>query len=1380
MKRTMITLFLVGVFVISHAKTNYDISFRDIILEYNQPQTSFIFSGSFSSYDYHRAEEDLNTLLTETYGIECAYAYVEAAEGMPGKTHVEIYLCDNNYSPTPRVYHIECHLFYFTLIHKGLTIQDANISKSGSLVEGNANVIFNNQLDVGYYLYCNGSLIQEIPCWGGGVLKSIPVTQDGIYTLEGYVLDQESSEHPYYMIQGPVALSGSVSFFDHLTPFGGTISGPDWYFRGGTNTVAVIGTSGGSGGPSGSNYSYSWERRNGSNWETIPNQTDVNYIVNVTGQSTDIYLRRKVTKSGRIAYSNVHKISSKTTSSVYANLNSITKTAYTSENEADQMQSIEYFNGLGRLMQVVQVGATPTRADLVSHQEYDAFGRESNSWLPVPAVQNNGAFISINNYINLTSDTYEGDLAPYSKTFYEPSPLNRIEQQFGPGHVWYNNSGSVKTNYMTNIAGNDTLNCIYYTISDPDTQSISLTNVRNYHSNELYVTRIEDEDGGVQFHFKDKLDNLILVRQLERKVNGRRFADIYYVYDVFNNLRIVLPPLASEQLIYGSTWSSSSTAFLSDYAYLYKYDGRGRCIAKKLPGVSWTYFIYDHADRKIFSQDGEQRGRNQWYFVIPDVFGRESLIGLCSNSFNPFNNPLDNIVVNAQRDLSMDISKGYRVNGISLSTPVVLTANYYDDYAFKVQDGAILYTSTNSIFRFEVLPDFDIEHSSAVGLPTGRISARLTGTGSNISADYDCVVMYYDNEERLIQTRSTNHLGGYDNTFIAYNFIGQPTRKRHIHSASGQTTQNELYTYSYDHARRLLIVRHKLNNADEIILTDNEYDELGRLKKNRRNGRVGLTTSYTYNIRSWIQDMFNAHFVQNLSYTSSGNIRIQEWQQSGKTRKYEFSYDPLSRLVSSSCVGDGNYGTNYTYDKQGNITSLSRWGNTGANTYGLIDDLVMTYHGNQLTKVEDMGTTPNLSSSADFRNGSTSSVEYTYDANGNMTKDLNKGISNIQYNSLNLLSSLTISNGFGSATNTYVYSSTGSKLSVSKNDFNTVFRTDYVGNMIYENGVFKHLLVDGGYYQAGAYYFYTQDHLGNNRIVANQNADVVQSTQYYPFGMAYADGTGQSVQPYKYNGKELDGDRGLNWYDYDARYTDVALGRFTTMDPHAENYYSWSPYVYVGGNPMKCIDPTGMDWYSYIDKNGKTKYEWNADIRSQKDLDKIRKDATYLNRTYTQNDTYYSLLGDKYNLNTYDAKIIQKMEESLLNFYDELSSIYNEQRGVSEDIRHDKLTDFDIGLYKDGDFIYHEFDYQGATVYYYRIGPEMENKGKFREWGSDDYYRANKNRNAGNMKSGYPVDFIRTRGNAKDGARYPETIKMIFPTSASKANFYNNVRRAIK
>ena len=129
--------------------------------------------------------------------------------------------------------------------------------------------------------------------------------------------------------------------------------------------------------------------------------------------------------------------------------------------------------------------------------------------------------------------------------------------------------------------------------------------------------------------------------------------------------------------------------------------------------------------------------------------------------------------------------------------------------------------------------------------------------------------------------------------------------------------------------------------------------------------------------------------------------------------------------------------------------------------------------------------------------------------------------------------------------------------------------------MNYENGPLKCILVDGGYIENGQSHFYLQDHLRNNRVVAKSDGTVIQTNHYYPYGMSFAEGTFADKQPYKYNGKELDTENGLNLYDYDARQMETALGCFTSVDPMAEKYYNWSPYTYCLGNPLKYIDPDG-------------------------------------------------------------------------------------------------------------------------------------------------------------------------------------------------------------
>ncbi len=201
----------------------------------------------------------------------------------------------------------------------------------------------------------------------------------------------------------------------------------------------------------------------------------------------------------------------------------------------------------------------------------------------------------------------------------------------------------------------------------------------------------------------------------------------------------------------------------------------------------------------------------------------------------------------------------------------------------------------------------------------------------------------------------------------------------------------------------------------------------------------------------------------------------------------------------------------------------------------------------------------------------------TYDHNGNLTRDLNKGITEIKYNCLNLPSRITFSDG---STAAYTYSAAGDKLGVRHVTANSNVYEAYCGNFIYRAGSLKRVLVDGGYLTLSGgtkYHFYLTDHLGNNRVVVNAGGTVEQVNHYYPYGGLTGESTGGSVQPYKYNGKELKRTAGLDLYDYGARWMDGALGRFTTMDPLCEKYYGISPYMYCSANPINRIDPDGRD-----------------------------------------------------------------------------------------------------------------------------------------------------------------------------------------------------------
>ena len=322
-------------------------------------------------------------------------------------------------------------------------------------------------------------------------------------------------------------------------------------------------------------------------------------------------------------------------------------------------------------------------------------------------------------------------------------------------------------------------------------------------------------------------------------------------------------------------------------------------------------------------------------------------------------------------------------------------------------------------------------------------------------------------------------------------------------------------------------------------------------------------------------------------------------------------------------INTNRFSENVTcYDKNGNIKTLQRYGQTSSSGYGLIDNLTYTLSGNQLNRVDDAVTASAYNNGFEFKNGASAANEYTYDANGNLTKDSNKGITLIQYNVLNLPGSITFSDG---SVITYTYGADGIKLRTVHKIGGTTTTTDYCSNVIYENNTAKLLLTEEGYVSLNdnKYHYYLKDHQGNNRVVINQSGGVDETNHYYPFGGVFA-GT-NNVQSYKYNGKELDSKKGLNWYDYGARHYDAALGRWHVADPMSELRIPNSGYSYVGNNPINKVDLDGMldDW---VEDRHKLIY-WDSNAVSQATT---KQGETYLGKVVVDfSGSRYEKLGEK-------------------------------------------------------------------------------------------------------------------------------------------------------
>ena len=399
------------------------------------------------------------------------------------------------------------------------------------------------------------------------------------------------------------------------------------------------------------------------------------------------------------------------------------------------------------------------------------------------------------------------------------------------------------------------------------------------------------------------------------------------------------------------------------------------------------------------------------------------------------------------------------------------------------------------------------------------------------------------------------------------------------------------------------------------------------------------TLNYAYNIRSWLTNINDVSalgedmFALGLGYTSGdnpqynaekpsrsfgidfivfrassksyknrrfftfrdGNIAAMQWATKDfGANTYNFDYDGANRITEALFSGSGQHNTSYTYDKNGNIESLTREGrHGGSNLYGDIDNLTYTYQGNQLQSVNDISY--GAYQADGFKdNGSFEPIEYTYDDNGNLLTDLNKSLSISKYNHLNLPEQLNLNPPQHYYEISYLYSATGQKLHKATHiDFTPATTTDYVGSFIYHDDQLQSILtqegrvvVNGSSYE---YQYFLKDHLGNTRVTFNSGG-IIQEDSYYPYGMNMA-GLSESSgidlpNKFLYNGKELQDDFGLDWYDYGARFYDAVLGRWHVVDPMSEIARRWSSYQYAYNNPIRFIDPDGMmvDEYEFNSK----------------------------------------------------------------------------------------------------------------------------------------------------------------------------------------------------
>src|SRR6202165_3375331 len=467
---------------------------------------------------------------------------------------------------------------------------------------------------------------------------------------------------------------------------------------------------------------------------------------------------------------------------------------------------------------------------------------------------------------------------------------------------------------------------------------------------------------------------------------------------------------------------------------------------------------------------------------------------------------------------------------------------------------------------------------------------------------------FYDEKAKPLQLQSDNEKGGLESVSTRYDFEGKPLSSYQVHQ-NPQSTAGVLRVLTlmdYDAQERLLAVKKQVNNTGTPRITvQNEYDELGQLKtKHLGTGLQDL--AYEYNIRGWLtamnKDYVNSgsgagRFGQTLSYDHgfshqqyNGNIAGVQWRSAGdgEARAYGFDYDNVNRLLKAdftqytSSAWNNSAGVDFSmqmgdgadpataYDQNGNIRQMWQKG-LKLQSSDWIDKLTYTYlpNSNRLQNVLDYKNDP-ATRLGDFRTSAlhpqktqkdneaaaqgtvdlTTITDYSYDVNGNMTRDLNKDIATpdnqdgIVYNFLNLPAQVQIKKDGSSSkgTITYVYDAGGTKrqkivtennVSVSYNGqsytSNVKTTTSYEGAFIYEgkyydNNSLAALNVEDQLQFFGheegrirptadpanpfVYDYFLKDHLGNVRMVLTEE----QKTDAYPAAtMETAQGTAEEA-----------------------------------------------------------------------------------------------------------------------------------------------------------------------------------------------------------------------------------------------------------------------------
>ncbi len=802
----------------------------------------------------------------------------------------------------------------------------------------------------------------------------------------------------------------------------------------------------------------------------------------------------------------------------------------------DVLVSTQYMDGLGRPVQVVTKQTSPAKKDNVVPVWYDEYGRSPISYLPFTASTNDGRYK--HNAFALDSAFYKthfpNEQIIYSRTNYDGSPLNITRKTMAQGNSWGGAGVGISfTSRANTVADSVVLWTIPINSEDDEPVKYGV-----YSPGSLAVQEVTDERGIKAVQYVNNLGQTVLTKtQLASSpASGHAgWVCTYNVYDEAGNLRMVIPPKAVEALNTGAiNWNIPTNGTInSNLCFNYFYDARGRVTMKRVPGKGKTYIAYDLYDRPVMSQDPFLRQTNQWNFVLYDAQSRPTKTGLITTS-----DIKDTVLARAARSLAYPTLAG---------SYTIHSENYYDDYTWVAGSGTTLTSalettninSTNFTTAYNTSPNYPQEIISSQ-----RIRGAVTGSRKLElkTSNYLFTLNIYDGNGRSIQTKQINQTGGKDVATVQYSFVGRVLRSHLAHQKNGTNAQSHtiLTKSNYDHAGRLTNIIKSIDGKPDKTISQYIYNELGQVQS-KLIGTAVETQIYTYNIRGWLQginesyitnaaDSNAAWFGEIMRYNTgfnnvqlNGNIAGVQWKAAGDNiaRAYGFAYDNANRLQSAN-FSQQNTGstawtkdkTDYTsdgltYDINGNILTMRQRGlKIGSST--TIDSLTYLYtaNSNQLLKVTD-GIADN-SPMGDFKDTVLAGNDYTYDINGNITKDNNRHMhttannAGAVFNFLDKADSIVIA---GKTSTNYYYDAGGTLLRKQINNYTgsgpVVKNYQYIAGFVYLNDTLQYAMTEegkirnsrkkmtttGAFYYAFEYEYYLKDHLGNVRTVLTEGRD---------------------------------------------------------------------------------------------------------------------------------------------------------------------------------------------------------------------------------------------------------------------------------------------------